>query len=165
MSTPDEPEARKFVATGVVTVTVADLEQALRTAHMKGLKQDAPVTVTRSGEWNLLMDEYQQRATTTAIYPGAGTGNMQALAYVALGLTGEAGEIANKVKKVLRDDNGEVSTLRRAELFGELGDVLWYAAMLAEELGCSLASVASANLMKLADRQERDVIGGSGDTR
>lgn len=113
----------------------------------------------------LAFDEYQQLTNVTAIYPEAGTGSAQALAYVSLGLVGEAGEIANKVKKVLRDSDGKLSEETRLALLGELGDVHWYLARLATELGASSGLVAQENLNKLLDRKERGVLKGSGDTR
>ena len=113
----------------------------------------------------ITFDDYQQLTATTAIYPEAGSGSAQALAYVALGLVGEAGEVANKVKKVLRDSNGEVSDEVREALVGELGDVMWYLARLATELQTSSGNVAQENLNKLLSRKERGVLGGSGDQR
>jgi NTP pyrophosphatase (non-canonical NTP hydrolase) len=106
--------------------------------------------------------DYQRFTRDTAIYPGAMTGSVQALTYLALGLTGEAGEIANKAKKLLRD--GDTPELRYA-LTGELGDVLWYLTRLADELYISLESLAASNAAKLRDRQVRGVLGGSGDHR
>jgi NTP pyrophosphatase (non-canonical NTP hydrolase) len=97
--------------------------------------------------------------------PEAGSGSAGALAYVTLGLVGEAGEIANKVKKVLRDSEGVVSDEIRETLVGELGDVMWYVARLATELQTSSGLVAQENLNKLLDRKERGVLKGSGDTR
>ncbi len=109
-----------------------------------------------------MIDEYQEFTRTTAIYPKADTGEVEALAYVALGLAGESGEIANKVKKLLRD--GDSMQLRTA-IATELGDVCWYVARLADELAVSLSGVIAANRAKLSDRQSRGVLGGSGDQR
>lgn len=103
---------------------------------------------------------YQRRAAETAVYP-----REIGLAYTALGLAGEAGEIANKVKKVYRDAGGVLSGEQRAKLRDELGDALWYVAALASELDSSLNDVAVINLQKLADRAERDAIRGEGDDR
>lgn len=108
------------------------------------------------------MDEYQERAFSTAIYPGAGEGN---LVYPTLGLNGEAGEIAEKVKKVIRDTDGAVTPELRETLKGEIGDCLWYVAVLSRELGLSLDEVAQGNLDKLASRRDRGRISGSGDDR
>lgn len=105
---------------------------------------------------------YQVATRETAVYPHSDTGDPEALSYCALGLVGEAGEVANKVKKILRD--GDTAELRTA-IRGELGDVLWYAARLADELGVSLTTVAADNLDKLRDRKARGVLGGSGDNR
>ena len=104
---------------------------------------------------------YQQRSRATACYPDAGANPI----YPTLGLCGEAGEVADKVKKVLRDRGGEFSAEVIAALQLELGDVLWYVAQLATELGLELDQVAQANLYKLASRSARNVISGSGDSR
>jgi NTP pyrophosphatase (non-canonical NTP hydrolase) len=105
--------------------------------------------------------DYQQRSRETARYPDAGSN----VFYPTLGLCGEAGEVADKVKKVLRDRGGVFGPEVRDDLRLELGDVLWYVAQLATELGLDLDDVAAANLAKLADRANRNVIGGSGDRR
>ena len=105
--------------------------------------------------------EYQHLSRRTAVYPDAGSN----LTYPALGLCGEAGEVAEKVKKAIRDDGGELTEARRAALSGELGDVLWYVAQVATEAGLELDEIAGANLDKLLSRQERDVLQGSGDDR
>jgi NTP pyrophosphatase (non-canonical NTP hydrolase) len=107
------------------------------------------------------ISDYQQRSRATAVYPDAGSN----LTYPALGLCGEAGEAAEKVKKAIRDDGGELTPERRDALAAELGDVLWYVAQLATEAGLDLGEVAEANLDKLRSRQERAVLHGSGDLR
>ena len=104
---------------------------------------------------------YQQRSRETARYPHVGANPI----YPTLGLCGEAGEVADKVKKVLRDQGGTFSPEVREALKLELGDVLWYVAQLASELGLDLGGVAQANLDKLASRAARNVIAGSGDDR
>ena len=109
----------------------------------------------------LTFNEYQGKARTTAIYPDKDNN----FVYPTLGLTGETGEISEIIKKVLRDNNGEIDEETREKLKMELGDVLWYAANFAEEIGLSLDEVARANLEKLASRQKRDVLHGSGDDR
>lgn len=114
---------------------------------------------------NLSLNAYQRAASETAVYPDAGEGNINALSYVTLGLVGEAGEIANKVKKVIRDSDGVMSATTRADIRKEVGDVLWYVARLADELGVPLGYIADANLGKLYDRKDRGVLGGSGDER
>jgi len=103
---------------------------------------------------------YQDLTNGTAIYP-----QECALEYVTLGLVGEAGEIANKVKKIIRDCNGKLTEEKRKELVKELSDVQWYSAQLAEVLGEKLSNIAQMNIDKLYDRKERGVIGGSGDNR
>ncbi len=107
------------------------------------------------------LSDYQRRSRATAVYPGAGAN----LAYPALGLCGEAGEVAEKVKKMVRDDDGVLTEERRAALSKELGDVLWYVAQVATEAGLDLDAVAQQNLAKLASRAERGALGGSGDDR
>ncbi|ETN87927.1 nucleoside triphosphate pyrophosphohydrolase family protein [Thermus sp. NMX2.A1] len=108
----------------------------------------------------MTLNEYQQEAKKTALYPEA-----YRLLYPTLGLAGEAGELANKVKKILRDHGGNLSQAAREDLVAELGDVLWYVAQLATDLGVSLEEVAQANLAKLRSRLERGKLGGSGDNR
>ncbi len=109
----------------------------------------------------LNFNSYQQAAAQTAVYPNLGNN----FVYPTLGLVGEAGEVAEKIKKVLRDDNGQLSAEKKQELMKELGDVLWYVARLAAELGLELEQVAQYNLAKLTSRQERGKLGGSGDNR
>lgn len=107
--------------------------------------------------------DYQEKAITTAVYP-----KHQALPYLALGLAGEAAEVANKVKKVIRgdyDDNPEEAERVLEAIAMECGDVLWYLAVLTRELDTSLGSVAAANIDKLAHRAQAGTIKGSGDDR
>lgn len=107
-------------------------------------------------EDELTLDKYQQEALGTAIYP-----QNRALEYLALKLCGESGEVAEKVGKSIRDNK----PLDDKDLAKELGDVLWYVANLAQFLGYDLSEVAEMNLTKLKDRQNRGVLGGSGDNR
>jgi len=104
------------------------------------------------------IDEYQTKASETAIYPAE-----YAIVYPALGLNGEAGEVAEKVKKYIRDD-GDAEKLRE-DLRKELGDVLWYVAATASDAGLKMSDIAETNLGKLKSRSDRDKIGGSGDDR
>ena len=104
---------------------------------------------------------YQQQSRATARYPDAGANPI----YPTLGLCGEAGEVADKVKKVIRDRGGSFSPEVIEALQLELGDVLWYVAQLATELGLDLDAIAQANLDKLASRAARNVIAGDGDNR
>jgi NTP pyrophosphatase (non-canonical NTP hydrolase) len=106
------------------------------------------------------LSEYQRRSRRTAEYPREAW-----LAYPALGLAGEAGEVAEHAKKAIRDDGGQVSNERRAKMAKELGDVLWYVAQIASELGLELEEIAQTNLDKLLSRQHRGVLSGSGDER
>jgi NTP pyrophosphatase (non-canonical NTP hydrolase) len=106
------------------------------------------------------LSEYQRLARRTAQYPREAW-----LTYPALGLAGEAGEVAEHAKKAIRDDGGVLSDERRTAMSKELGDVLWYVAQLASELGLELDEIAQANLEKLLSRQRRGVLSGSGDER
>lgn len=125
-----------------------------------------PVLVDLSDLDNgLTLLQYQLGAHNTAIYPGVGTGDLTALSYLTLKLNGEAGEVAEKLGKIIRDKDGQGSEDDRQELKKELGDVLWYVAMLSDELNLSLEDVANTNLDKLQSRKDRGVIGGSGDNR
>ncbi len=108
----------------------------------------------------MTFNEYQEKSKATAIYP-----KDQGLAYVSLGLSAEAGEVANKVKKIIRDDEGLLNPERAQSIAEELGDVLWYAAQIATELGSDLGEVAQKNLDKLNSRKERGQLQGSGDNR
>jgi NTP pyrophosphatase (non-canonical NTP hydrolase) len=104
--------------------------------------------------------DYQRLSRRTAEYPREAW-----LTYPALGLAGEAGEVAEHAKKAIRDDAGTITDERRAAMAKELGDVLWYAAQLATELGLELDRIARENLDKLLSRQSRGVLSGSGDDR
>jgi NTP pyrophosphatase (non-canonical NTP hydrolase) len=106
------------------------------------------------------MDEYQAAAGQTAVY-----GERFRAVYPALGLASEAGEVAGKVKKVLRDQEGKFDPASTLAIADELGDVLWYVAVLAADLGLSLDRIASENLEKLRSRQARGRLSGEGDRR
>lgn len=97
-------------------------------------------------------EEYQQEAKQTALYPN----RLKNLEYPTLGLAGEAGEVANIVKKIQRDFGGEITGETRAKLKDELGDVLWYISACADELGLTLAEIAEYNVEKLAARHKRE---------
>ena len=110
-------------------------------------------------------DFYQDKAWELASYPDRG----ENMIYPALGIAGEAGEVADKVKKFWRNNgitNGaELRSGERDALVKELGDVLWYIAAIGKEIGVSLSDIATANITKLTDRQSRGVIKSEGDTR
>lgn len=91
--------------------------------------------------------------------------DLLAFAYVTLGLVGEAGEIANKAKKVIRDGSGKITDEFKEDMDGEIGDVEWYQANLAQELGLDLDSIRDRNLDKLFGRKARGTLTGSGDKR
>ena len=106
------------------------------------------------------LDMYQQVAKTTAIYP-----REQAIIYPTLGLTGEAGEVANKVKKIIRDGTDKNNEDMVQAISSEIGDCLWYIAVLADDVGVKLSDIANSNLLKLANRKKKGTIHGSGDDR
>lgn len=105
-------------------------------------------------------EDYEESAAKTAIYP-----KEERIIYPVLGINGEAGEIAEKVKKVLRDKGGRFDINDKAEIGKEIGDVLWYLTALSHDLGITLEQCARVNLEKLKSRQERDRLNGSGDNR
>ncbi len=107
------------------------------------------------------MDFYQKEARKTAVYPDVGNN----LIYPAIGLAGETGEVMEKIKKMMRDDGNRLNDERREMIVKELGDVMWYVANLAAEIGVSLSEVAEKNLEKLRSRKERNVLHGDGDDR
>ncbi len=107
------------------------------------------------------LNEYQTAAAKTAGYPSIGA----SFVYPALGLAGEAGEVVEKVKKIFRNYNGVITDEYRDLIKKELGDVLWYIALLSQEFGFTLNDVAEENLKKLASRQERGVVNSEGDNR
>ena len=107
------------------------------------------------------LDAYQNEAGVTAIYPNKGSN----LDYPTKGLASEVGELFGHLKKMDRDDRGIMTAERRAAIIAELGDILWYVAMVSTELKTSLSHVAELNLMKLKSRAERGELGGYGDDR
>lgn len=108
----------------------------------------------------MTLNDYQKGALETAIYP-----NECKIIYPALGMCGEAGEVADKVKKVIRDNAQNFTDEKKAEIAKEIGDVLWYCATLAHDLGYSLEAIGEMNYAKLKSRQERGKLGGDGDNR
>lgn len=123
--------------------------------------------------YNLTFTEYQTQAKATAKYPKVAVLGADGLAlqgsasyiYPTLGLAGEAGEVAEKIKKIVRDKRGQPVNTDREAILKELGDVLWYISQIATEFGFSLEDVAQTNLDKLASRARRGKIQGSGDDR
>ena len=106
-------------------------------------------------------EEYQKKSRETAIYPEKGNNFI----YPVLGLAGEAGEVAEKIKKVVRDEKGKISEEKKGEIKKELGDVLWYVSQIATELNLSLEEIAESNIEKLGSRMKRNKIHGGGDNR
>lgn len=114
----------------------------------------------KDAHMTLSFRDYEEAAAKTAVYPFE-----YRLLYPVLGLNGEAGEVAEKVKKIVRDNKGVVEQHHADDLQKEVGDVLWYLAAVCHDLGITLEGAAQANIEKLRSRQERGVIGGSGDDR
>ena len=106
-------------------------------------------------------EEYQKKSRVTAKYPNAGKNYI----YPTLGLAGESGEVAEKIKKVIRDKNGIIDEGTKEMIKKELGDVLWYVSQIATELELSLDDIAEHNIEKLYNRMERGKLSGSGDER
>ena len=106
---------------------------------------------------------YYQAVSQFAVYPK--DDKIKTLMYLCLGLGGEVGEVQEKVKKIFRDNNGEVTKDIKEAIKLELSDVLWYLSMLAYELGYTLEEIAQSNIDKLSSRQTRGVLKGSGDNR
>lgn len=104
---------------------------------------------------------YQSKALTTAINHDS----PNEIFHLALGLAGETGEVMEKLKKAVRDNNAVITDNTTDSIKKELGDVLWYIAVLSDYLGTDLQDIAESNLKKLQDRQKRGVLGGSGDSR
>lgn len=108
----------------------------------------------------MTFDQYQQAARQTAIYPNDNT-----ISYLALALCGEAGELADKVKKVLRDHAGQFTEADYRAIALEAGDCIWYIANLAEVIGFDLSEIARMNIDKITRRKANGTLHGSGDNR
>ena len=108
----------------------------------------------------MTFNKYQQLAAKTAVYP-----EQYKVSYPTLGLAGEAGEVCEKIKRIYRDDDGKLTEERRAEISKELGDVLWYLAILARDVGLPFEKIAHENLQKLFKRMEEKKLQGEGDNR
>lgn len=113
------------------------------------------------------LNDYQKQALLTELMkrPDKLSANDPAFIAKVLGLVGEAGEVSDKVKKIIRDQDGKISEHNRIELEKELGDVLWYIALISDYLGIELDKVATTNIEKLKSRKQRGTQRGSGDNR
>ena len=111
------------------------------------------------------LNDYQKKALETAIYHQEDDSHYDDVSYCVHGLCSEAGEIANKIKKAHRDDRNVITKKRALSMALEFGDVLWYVAVGAKELGFSLEEIAKMNYDKLHSRKERGKLGGEGDNR
>ena len=107
------------------------------------------------------LNYYQRESRKTALYPEVGNNTI----YPTLGLVGEAGEVADKIKKIIRDKNSLFDEDSKEAIKLELGDVLWYISQLSSELGYELEDIAHSNLQKLVSRKNRGKIQGDGDNR
>ncbi len=141
----------------MVVITIEEI------VHLVG--EDGICKYITDGGWEEFSDEtfnnYQKATAQTAKYPP-----QMALIYLSLGIASEAGEVAGKMKKWIRDGDSKMTREEWVQaMSSEIGDVLWYAARLADELGLSLSQIAEDNMDKLLDRKARGVIGGSGDNR
>lgn len=110
----------------------------------------------------MTLEEYQKAANETAVYPKE---NNLGIIYTTLGLASEAGEVAGKYKKVIRDMKSEMTDEVKKEMGKEVGDVLWYVSQVCTELGLSLEEIAAENINKLRSRKERGRLSGNGDNR
>lgn len=111
-------------------------------------------------KYKMDFNKYQETAVETAIYP-----DTHRILYPALGMAGEAGEVANKVKKIIRDGTENMPDDWKDQLASEIGDVLWYCAALANDIGMPLSLIAAQNRDKLLERKQKGTISGSGDKR
>lgn len=109
----------------------------------------------------MTFEDYQRKAWARAVYPNVGSN----ITYPTLGICGEAGEVAEKIKKILRDQDGQISPADVTGIVKEMGDVLWYIGALCSELGVSMEEVAERNIQKLNSRHDRGTLHGSGDDR
>lgn len=107
-----------------------------------------------------MLEEYQNVVRGAKVYP-----DMYRVIYPALGLGGESGEVLEKVKKLIRDDNGELTPERSRKILLELGDVVWYVTALADDIDSTLEEVIEMNTDKILSRQRRNTIKGEGDDR
>lgn len=110
----------------------------------------------------MTFDDYQKQAVTTLL---SGPDKLTDVIHMALCISGEAGEVSEKIKKLIRDKNGDLAELDVESIKKELGDVLWYLAVMADLLDVSFDDVAKLNVEKLASRKERGTLRGSGDDR
>lgn len=130
------------------------------TEFIRSVMESSSPAIKLTSSQLLTFEQYSQVARSTAIYPPE-----RGLEYCTLGLLSEAGEIAGKLKKAIRDNNGVLTDEAKVGLRKEGGDCLWYLSEIALLLGTTLAEMASDNNKKLLDRQARNVLGGSGDNR
>ena len=120
------------------------------------------MSLPREKKFNLMdANEYQERAFEFGIYPEKGNNWI----YPCIGLAGETGEVAELIKRAIRDKKSHIDDELRQKIKLELGDVAWYVAVLAKELDLSFEEILKANINKLANRKNKGTLHGSGDER
>lgn len=136
----------------------AGIPTAFRCESMSNKRKSRSTYNMEKNKKEITLNEYQSMALETAIYK-------QPVIYPTLGLTGEAGEVSDKVKKVLRDNDSIFTDEKKREIAKEIGDVLWYVATLSHDIGYTLEEIALMNHDKLHSRQKRGELHGNGDNR
>ena len=143
------------------TIYIQRIKYELNNQSNSGAEmQEEPQQTQQSTNNNMQLSEYLELTHKTAIYPEAGTGSNLELYYLSLGLVSEAGEVAGKVKKLIRDGKLDIGNLAY-----ELGDCFWYLVRLCDAIGYSPEDITTININKLLKRKENGTISGSGDNR
>lgn len=140
------------------TVYIERLKHELKSVRDTG--QSMQTSESQSQNVSVSLEDYLNFTNTTAIYPEAGTGSNTELYYLSLGLVSEAGEVAGKVKKLIRD-----GVYDQGGIIKEIGDVFWYAVRLCDAVGYSPTDALQINMSKLSNRKEAGTISGNGDER
>lgn len=130
------------------------------TPEMQEITPEEIIDIDLTDDAVKTFEDYEKIAMANEVWP-----KNHYIIFPALGITGEAGEVAEKLKKILRDKNGEFNFTDKLEIVKELGDVLWYLTAMAHDLGYTLQEVAEENIQKIKSRRERDKIHGNGDNR
>lgn len=159
-----EQEVEKIVAAAFEEQGLSERVRMSGDTELADAMQRSMKQIAASLSSGLTLNDYQEMAMETAVYP-----KEFKVIYPALGITGEAGEVSDKIKKLIRDKGyrcgSSISNEDKHDIALELGDVLWYVVTSAHDLGYSLEQVALMNYQKLSNRKKQGVIGGSGDHR
>ena len=143
------------------TVYIERIKHELKSKPNNGTgMQEKSQQTQQSANNNMQLSEYLDLTHQTAIYPEAGSGSNLELYYLSLGLVSEAGEVAGKVKKLIRDGKLDIGNLAY-----ELGDVFWYLVRLCDSIGYEPSDILTINVNKLLKRKEAGTLQGSGDYR